>query len=262
MKYLIGQLIGKGNSGYVYKGVEEETGKEVIIKHALMQEKVLYRLQREVFISKYLGHHKNLANITDLIVDNGNIYVISEYIANTITLDRWKIPDLAKREGLLILLDVMYNLVEAFLHIHKRGVVHRDIKLENILMKGNIPIVIDWDLSCLHVDDSPYPCRGYVGTPLYVAPEVWKKKVTNPFLTDIYSLGVVFYNLANNKSYPYSGETEEEIIDAMFFAQPDYSDSGNRDLDELIMAMISIDPEYRPSLRNIQEQLNALIKSI
>lgn len=262
MNYVIGQLIGRGNSGYVYKGFDKRTGKEVVIKHALNNEKILYRLQREAFISKHLGLHKNLANTIDLIVDDKNIYIITEYIANTITLDRWKIPDLQKKEGLLILLDVMYNLIEAFLHIHKMGVVHRDIKLENILMKGNIPIVIDWDLSCLHSDNSPYPCRGFVGTPLNVAPEVWKRSISNPFLTDIYSLGVVFYNLANNKSYPYSGETEQEISDAMFFAQPDYSNSGNEDLDDMIMAMISIDPKDRPSLKDIRSRLNTLIKSI
>ena len=141
-------------------------------------------------------------------------------------------------------------------------------------MKGNIPIIIDWDLACLQHNIKTgivkqYPqeknlllCEGYVGTGEYIAPEVWRKENYNPFLADIYSLGIIFYNLSNRRRFPYNGETNQEIKKDVLRGNPEISTSGYFQLDDMIMMMINSNPDERLPLIDVKNILQDLIKTI
>ena len=262
MVYIIGKLLGRGGFGNVYLARDEEIDKTIVVKIVPYNEQTIGRIKREVQLPQLLTGHKNIAAVLDAQVVNSNVYIISEYIANAITLDKWRLPNLDTTEGILILLDVMSDLVDAYIYIHNHDIAHRDVKLENILMKGNIPIVIDWDLGCLHQEESSLPCEGFVGTREYIAPEVWRKEDIDPFLADIYSLGIVFYNLANQRRFPYRGETNQEIKQDVLYGYPEMSTSGYFQLDDMIMAMININPEERLSLDEAKSIIQTLIKTI
>ncbi len=262
MSYTLGKLLGRGGFGNVYLGKQNDTGKLVTVKVAPYNEQTADRARREVEIGKLLSGHKNIATILNAYVVDNNAYIISEYIANAVTLEQWRLPDISTRDGLLTLLDVMSELIDAYIYIHSKHVAHRDVKLENILMKGNIPIIIDWDFACLYQENSLLPCVGFVGTGEYIAPEIWRKENFDPFLTDIYSLGIVFYNLANQRRFPYNGETNQEIRKAVLRGFPDFSSSGNYQLDDMIMAMVNSDPHQRMSLEDSRNIIQDLIKTI
>lgn len=263
MNYSLNELIGKGAFGKVFLGEHRETGELVAIKVIPYLKKNINRINREMEIPRLFANHKNIASFIEAKRYGNKIYIISEYITNGITLEKWKLPDLTTREGLLVLLDVMYELADAYDYIHQQGVAHRDVKPRNILMKGNVPIIIDWDLACLNLPDSPFPCKGLAGTPNYLAPELWNnRKNIDPFLTDIYSLGVVFYYLANRKQLPYIRKEIEDVKRAVLEGNPIPSSSGNDRLDELIMLMIQTVPEERISLDDVKNNLQILIKTI
>lgn len=265
MSYTLGKLLGRGGFGNVYLGQDNTTNKLVTVKVVPYNEQNIDRLRREFEIGRYLSNHKNIATVINAYIVDDKAYIISEYIANAITLDRWQLPDISTRSGLLILLDVMYELVETYIFIHSQHVAHRDVKLENIVMKGNIPIIIDWDFACFYEEgkiSDLFPCKGYVGTGEYIAPEIWRKEDYDPFLTDIYSLGIVFYNLANRKRFPYNGETNEEIKKDVLRGLPEFSSSGNYQLDDMIMAMIDSQASQRMPLEESRKILQDLIKTI
>ena len=260
MDYSLGQLIGSGGFGKVYLG-EDTEGNTVVIKVIPAKQKYLSRIKREFKIPQLLAGHKNIAAVIATKLYGDKVYIISEYIAGAISLDKWSVPE--TREGFLILLDVMYELADAYDYMHSQGVVHRDVKPGNILMKGNIPIIIDWDLACLNVNDSPFPCRGLAGTPNYLAPELWEKSDdVDFFLTDIYSLGVIFYYLANQRRLPYTGNSIEDLKQVVLEGNPDPLTSGYNSLDDLILSMMARDPDERISLLDVKDRLQALIKAI
>ncbi len=254
------QLIGSGSFGKVYMGHDKE-GNKVVIKVIPVQQKHISRIKREVRIPQLLAGHKNIAAVITAKQYGDKVYIISEYVAGAINLEKWPIPE--TQDGFITILDIMYELADAYDYMHQRRVVHRDVKPHNILMKGNVPILIDWDLACLNIDNSPFPCRGVAGTPNYLAPELWEgNHGVNPFLTDIYSLGVVFYYLANQKRLPYTGTNREALKQAVLEGNPDPSTSGNSTLDDLIMSMMARDPNQRISLVGVKTILQTMIKAI
>ena len=122
MSYTLGKLLGRGGFGSVYLGTQDETGKQVVIKVVPYNEQTINRIQREVQIPQLLVGHKNIAAVLDARIVADKVYIISEYIANAITLDRWRLPDLDTRQGILTLLDVLYELTEAYLYIHSHDI--------------------------------------------------------------------------------------------------------------------------------------------
>lgn len=262
-RYLLGNLIGSGGFGRVYLGTQTTTGRPVVIKVVPYIQENYNRIRREVEIPSLLKGNKNIAVILDAIVEGDNVYIISEYINNATSLDRWSLPNITTTVGIVTLLNVMYELAQAYIYIHDHHIAHRDVKQENILMKNNIPIIIDWDLACYHQKNSLFPCEGFVGTLEYIAPEIWRREVYyNPFRADIYSLGIVFYTLANNRLLPYQAETTSEMVYKISSQQPRPSDCGYPFLDDIIMEMIDPNPQERIPLEVVANALQSLIKAI
>lgn len=258
MSYTLTKLLGRGAFGSVYLGYNKENGEMVTVKVIPNKAELANRIQREISLPRLLSGHKNIASLLDVQADTNYVYLISEYINHGVPLDRWKIPD-----DIISLLDMMIELTDAYLYIHSFGIAHRDIKLENVVMKGNIPIIIDWDLACLNLVNSSFPCSGFVGTREYIAPEIWQKEENyNPFLADVYALGVVFYYLLNGRRFPYSGDTNQEIRSNVLRGKLEPSLSGYPDLDTMVMLMLEPNPETRISLEEVRDVLILIMKEI
>lgn len=262
-EYRLERLLGKGGFGRVFLATTRETGVPVVVKAIPFRDENRLRIAREIKIPRLLSGHKNIATIIKAQRISDTIYIISEYIQGAITLEEWEIPDITLGEGLLTTLNVMHELTEAYLYIHTQGVAHRDVKPQNILIKGNIPIIIDWDLACIDVPNSQYPCEGIVGTPNYLAPEFWRdQEDVNPFLADVYSLGVVFYYLMNNRELPYEASDIPDLRQQILLGNPRQSNSGYPEVDAIIMAMLRSNPMERISLSAVGDALQLLIKSL
>lgn len=98
---------------------------------------------------------------------------------------------------------VIYKLASAIQYLHNQNIVHRDIKLENILIiEENEPKLIDFGFS-LRLKTKKI--RDYCGTPAYIAPEILKKRPFRPKPTDIWAFGVLCFKLVAGY-FPFSGE--------------------------------------------------------
>ena len=209
----IGALIGKGNTGWVFQGLQEAINRPVAVKVMLLPDPSdetgcteLERVRREAVI---LGSfdNSNILRIYDYGEKDGYAYLVEELIVGR-TL-RQRLAD-QERVSLPELRRIMRDVVSGFEHSHRRGVLHRDPKPANIMQRADgSSVVIDFGLA--RSSDSTLTLAGTaIGTPLYVAPEQWRGEPID-FRADIYSTAATMYHVATWMK-PYPGNGIEQVI--------------------------------------------------
>jgi serine/threonine protein kinase len=206
-KYSNFTFFKKGGMGEIYKGVETKTVKEVVLKLVLIgtdEEKKL--LETEIHVSEKLTHpniSKTLKTGQIEVEGSSYLYIVQEYYpnGNMRFVLRENIPF---EECLSLMVDILSGMKE----IHK-VIVHRDLKPENILVDLNGHLLLtDFGLA-KYIDEKTRTrsFKGY-GTVPYMAPECWAGD-TNTISMDIYSLGLIFYEIVTGH-LPSDAKTELE----------------------------------------------------
>jgi serine/threonine protein kinase len=208
-RYEIQSLIGQGGMASVYKAVERDTGRVVAIKrlHEHLQADAAMRLrfQREVQIARAL-EHPNIARIYEVIAEPPSLVMeygggrdLKELIRERAPMPPEDIEPIARQ------------VLSALAAAHRAGIIHRDVKPQNILIddQGRIKLV-DFGLARLQGMASLTTKSMIIGTPDYIAPELLTDHRPDP-RSDLYSLGVVLYEMATG-ALPFSGNAPLQII--------------------------------------------------
>lgn len=210
-KYEISGEIGRGGMGVVYKGIQRSLGRTVAIKLLPAQlsdnEQYLQRFRRE---AEALGrlNHPNIVTIHDLETDAGENYLVMEFVDG-----RSLGAILSSREPLptRVAIDIATQVALALDAAHRCGIVHRDVKPENILIdraSGRVKVT-DFGIAAMAGSKFRTDTGTMVGTPKYMAPEqVQGTQVTGT--ADIYALGVVLYEMLSGR-VPFVGDTPMTI---------------------------------------------------
>jgi serine/threonine protein kinase len=189
----------------VYKAQDLANNRVVALKVLTPQLAILpnfkSRFEREARVLKGLKH-PNIVPILAFGEDQGFLYIVMPYMDHGSMTERLKSGSLTVKEGARII----GHVASALQYAHEAGVIHRDVKPSNILMdeQGNVWLS---DFGFAHVRDSTISLTGsaVIGTPAFMAPEqIRGEGVTTA--TDIYSLGVVLYQISTGK-LPYDAET-------------------------------------------------------
>jgi tetratricopeptide (TPR) repeat protein/predicted Ser/Thr protein kinase len=212
--------LGAGGMGEVWKAEDTRLGRTVAIKilpaAVAAESEAMARLRREARTAAQLNH-PNIATIHAFDEAEGRLYIVMEYAEGESLGSLIRRGPLAEADVCRIGKSVADALAEA----HAKGIVHRDIKPDNIVVNGPRVKVLDFGIA-RRVDgdtppigpDDPTAFRtqtGYiVGTPHYMSPEQAMGK-TFDHRTDIFSLGVVLYHAATGR-LPFYGETITETI--------------------------------------------------
>jgi len=213
-RYHITEQLGQGGMAVVYKAFDTRLEREVAVKLIRRgqfgtdyQEHMLKRFEREAkSLAKML--HPNIVPIYDYGEHDGAPYLVMAYIPGG-TLKQRTTGQVAYPQAAHILAPV----VRALEYAHQREIIHRDVKPANILVtQEGVPMLSDFGVAKILESDEGGTLTGTgvgVGTPEYMAPEQWVNKVVPQ--TDIYSLGVVFYELITGRK-PYTADTPAAVL--------------------------------------------------
>jgi len=238
--YEIGNKLGSGAFGVVYKARKQSIGKSFAIKFLKVEdpglrEQVLRELQTVGLLAEV--DHPNLVTIEDKGVVDGIPYLVMGYAGDETLRTRLQEGPLGTEASV----DVFIQACRGVLALHDRSIVHFDLKPANLFLKGSAVRVGDYGLSKLVADNS-MTLSGVRGTPYYMPPEVARHK--GDHRSDIYSLGVIFYECLTGE-VPFPGDNEWDVLRAHeedALACPQMLPDEHR---ELIERMVAKRPEDR-----------------
>jgi serine/threonine protein kinase len=210
--YSIKKKFGKGAMGTVYLAFQEKLERDVALKvllPSLAEDlEITQRFLTEAKIGAQLQHN-NIVSIYDVGEFQGNYYFAMEYLERSL-------KDVIKssKEGRLnpeIALDILKQIASGLEYAHQKGVIHRDVKPANILLRNDgTPVLVDFGIAKLMESDAKLTKTGTsIGTPHYMSPEQIQGMEIDG-RSDIYSLGVVFFEMLQGQT-PYQG-TDSIVI--------------------------------------------------
>ena len=272
--YTIEEEIGKCAFGFVYKAIKNDNGEERAIK---IISKVNFNTNvsniEETSYTTYIKYIKNeIDNMTiaqGINKDNQNTVKLYEYfdmrnefaiIMELCDCDLAHILNNKKERNekfeINEILEILTQLNNTFKILVEKKVIHRDLKLQNILLKKNngqnIWKLIDYGVSRQFVTLSRQSYTKYVGTISYMAPEILEGKEYNN-KCDLWSLGIIIYNLYFKKM-PYKGDTIIAVFNNIKASEKKVLEkTGDENLDDLIDKLLEVNPEKRISWKDYFE---------
>jgi serine/threonine protein kinase/Flp pilus assembly protein TadD len=231
-RYRIIEKLGSGGMGEVYLAEDTRLGRKIALK--LLAEELtqnrdrLNRFDQEAYAASALNH-PNILTIYEMGDEAGRHYIATEFIDGETLRKRLMGTPLELPE----LLDIAIQIAGALEEAHAAGIIHRDIKPENVMIRRNGHVkVLDFGLAKLterpqsEETDTEAVTRALVqtdaglvlGTSQYMSPEQARGKPVDA-RTDIWSLGVVLYEMATGRA-PFAGETKTDVIVAIAKSDP------------------------------------------
>lgn len=209
-RYEIIRVIGEGGMANVYLANDTILNRKVAVKvlrgDLANDEKFVRRFQREALSASSLNH-PNIVEMYDVGEDDGNFYIVMEYV------DGKNLKQLIKRRTKLSLtevVDIMKQLTDGIAHAHDSFIIHRDIKPQNMLILDNgLVKITDFGIAVALNSTQLTQTNSVMGSVHYLPPEQAAGKGAT-FKSDIYSLGIMMYELITGK-LPFRGENAVEI---------------------------------------------------
>jgi hypothetical protein len=267
--YRLEAMIGEGGMGSVHRAQDTRLNRPVAIK--LMHSRTAesrdagQRFLREARAASALNH-PNIVIIHEVgATAAGDPYIVQEFIAG-----RTLRSLLDERLSMGMIADIGRQVARALCAAHAAGITHRDVKPENVMIRGDgLVKVLDFGLARIH-DESAGGATGslqatqagvMLGTPAYMSPEQAAGSGAGP-AADVFALGVLLYEMAAGRP-PFTGPTAISIIARLLSEEPVALSSIRGDtprpFSDLVHQMLRKDPALRPAAADVEELLNGLL---
>ena len=209
-RYQVIEELGKGGMGKVYKVFDKEIEEKVALKllkpEIAAERETIERFRNELKLARKISH-KNVCRMYDLSKEEGTKYITMEYVPGE------DLKSLIRRIGQFTVekaISIAKQVCEGLAEAHRLGVVHRDLKPQNIMIdrEGNARIM-DFGIARSLRTKGITETGVMIGTPEYMSPEQVEGKEAD-YRSDIYSIGVILYEMVTGK-VPFEGDTTLSI---------------------------------------------------
>ena len=251
--YIIKTRLGVGSYGTVYKVCKKTTGKIYVIK----QISLLGLTEKEIL--EYKSEAKLLSSIKsnyvvkyfDSFIDNHNLNILMEYCDGG---DLYQYLEKNKKKKIKLkektIWQIFIQMLIGLNSIHKKKILHRDIKSQNIFLTKNLDIKIG-DLGVSKKLIQTNFAKTFIGTPYYLSPEICMEKPYND-KSDVWAIGCILYELCTF-NYPFNAKSQGALLLKILNSQPEKIDNNyySKDLQNMINLLLNKNYELRPSCRDI-----------
>ncbi len=264
--YSLGRELGGGGMSRVWIAHDESLGRDVVVKLLspdLAQDLSVERFTREVKLAAGLQHAHIVPLLTAGVTSDNRPYYLMPFVDGESLRTRLERGGSVNEQPIADVVSVLRDVCRALAYAHARGVVHRDIKPDNILVSGGAAVVADFGIakamnSARATETQTNAALTRVGTaigsPAYMSPEQGSGDPETDHRTDIYAVGVTAYELLTGKP-PFTQPTTTGLLMAHFTETPvdvrerrgDVPDA----LADLVMQCLAKNPDDRPQSAEI-----------
>jgi len=261
-RYKLVDYLGQGGMSLVYRALDIRTGHSVAVK-ILKSEynndaEFLERFQREAHAAGRMSHH-NIVNLLDVGTEGEFRYLVLEYISGN------TLKDIIKEKGMLnpnTAIQITIRILSALQHAHDNGIIHRDIKPQNVLVNTNGHIKVA-DFGIARITNTKTISKGdmVIGSVHYSSPEQARGNVVEA-TSDIYSTGIVLYEMLTGR-VPFIGDNPVTIAMQQVNAAPppvrDLNPSVPPAIASVVMKALEKSPQRR--FQSAREMADALLQA-
>ena len=263
-RYRLVEQIGVGGMAIVYRAIDQRTGHNVAVK-VLRPEfnqdaEFVSRFQREAEAASKMTHH-NIVNLLDVGMDGENRYLVMEYVQGK------TLKELIKEKGRLspqVAAQITIRILSALQHAHQNGIIHRDIKPQNILVHADGHIKVA-DFGIARMANSSTLTRGdsVMGSVHYFSPEQASGQAAD-VTSDLYSVGVVLYEMLTGR-VPFDGDSPVAVAMQHLHARPvnieNFAPDSPAAINHVCLMAMEKKPQYRyQSAREMAAELRMALE--
>jgi len=269
-KYRIERLLAVGGMGAVYVGTHTKLRKKVAIKvlnPALTSDAMVQRFQREAITASQIGH-EGIAQVTDLGTSAaGEPFLVMEFLEGESLANRLKAAGALPVE---LACELTCSILSPLAAAHAAGIVHRDLKPDNVFLvkqsRGELVKLLDFGISRAQGLDGDMRLTNtgvVMGTPYYMSPEQARGDSEVTPSADIYSIGVILYEMLLG-NLPITGENYNQLIWRVMNAE--YEAPRIRrpeiplELEQIILRAMALESSVRPNAQELEHALLAFCR--
>ncbi len=257
-RYRIERQIGKGSSGEVYLARDENLPSDantVVVKMLVnsSSENVRRRFQNEVRAARKI-ESAHAVRLFDAGIHREAPYLVMEYLRGLTLRSKLEAEERLPAESVL---EIAEQVSSALVDMHARGVVHRDLKPDNLMLTSEDPIFVKvLDFGIVHLADDGATMSD-AGTPRYMAPEQILHRAVDG-QCDVYALGICLYEMLTGAA-PFKGETVSDLLQAKLESEAESLEKNWPDvpteLARLVDRMLARDSASRPTAKAVLDTL-------
>ncbi|MEV0774691.1 serine/threonine-protein kinase [Streptomyces sp. NPDC050428] len=261
-RYRLVSRLGHGGMGTVWLAHDEIVDRDVAVKEPRVPEHLgagerdtVHRRMRREASSAARIDHPAVVTMHDVVVEDDKPWIVMELVRGQSLADRLQEGTLDPREAARIGLAVLNALNAA----HEAGVLHRDVKPDNVLLgRGDRVVLSDFGIAQVEGQQGLTETGAFVGSPEFISPERVLGQRPGPE-SDLWSLGVVLYAAVEGMS-PYRRSNIPATLQAVLSAEPQMPARGSGAFGTIVMQLLRKDPAARPTAAEVRAVLESVAR--